>query len=199
MAKFPIGGRRRFLMGLLIAAGVALLPGVLRPARAQKALAATPACDDDDEPTPAQTEGPFFAPNSPERARLAEDGMAGTPITLTGTVLDRSCRPVPGALVEIWHADDNGDYDNEGFRLRGHQFTGKDGSYRFETIVPGLYPGRTRHFHVKFQARSQPVLTTQLYFPDEPANRRDGLFRPELVMQFTSGDAARFDAVLDIA
>lgn len=199
MTKFPIDGRRRFLMGLLTATGVALLPGVLRPARAQKSLAATPACDDDDEPTPAQTEGPFFTPNSPERVRLVEDGMAGTPITLTGTVLDRSCRPVPGALVEIWHADDNGDYDNEGYRLRGHQFTGKDGSYRFETIVPGLYPGRTRHFHVKFQARSQPVLTTQLYFPDEPANRRDGLFRPELVMQITSGDAARFDAVLDIA
>lgn len=199
MTKFSIDGRRRFLMGLLTATGVALLPGVLRPARAQKSLAATPACDDDDEPTPAQTEGPFFTPNSPERVRLVEDGMAGTPITLTGTVLDRSCRPVPGALVEIWHADDNGDYDNEGYRLRGHQFTGKDGSYRFETIVPGLYPGRTRHFHVKFQARSQPVLTTQLYFPDEPANRRDGLFRPELVMQITSGDAARFDAVLDIA
>jgi protocatechuate 3,4-dioxygenase beta subunit len=125
--------------------------------------------------------------------------MAGAPITLAGLVLSRSCRPVANVLVELWHADDSGAYDNEGYRLRGHQFTGVDGSYRFETIIPGLYPGRTRHFHLKFQARSQRVLTTQLYFPEEPANRRDGLFRPELVMQIKSGNIARFDAVLDIA
>jgi protocatechuate 3,4-dioxygenase beta subunit len=102
-------------------------------------------------------------------------------------------------MVEIWHADDSGEYDVDGMRLRGHQFTGADGSYRFETIVPGLYPGRTRHFHLKFQAASEPVLTTQLYFPGEPANRRDRLFRPELVMRIGSGSSvAHFDTVLDI-
>jgi protocatechuate 3,4-dioxygenase beta subunit len=105
-------------------------------------------------------------------------------------------------LVELWHADQEGVYDNDGYRLRGHQFTGPDGSYRFETILPGLYPGRTRHFHVKYQAPDQPVLTTQLYFPGEPDNRRDRIFSPELLLVLAEGDAAtvaRFDAVLDLA
>jgi hypothetical protein len=62
---------------------------------------------------------------------------------------------------------------------------GGEGRYRFRTILPALYPGRTRHYHIKVQAPERPVLTTQLYFPDEPANRRDGLFRPELAMRIT--------------
>ena len=69
-----------------------------------------------------------------------------------------------------------------GFRLRGHQFTDDAGPYRLETVVPGLYPGRTRHIHVKVQAPDGPVLTTQLYFPGEPGNARDGIFQPELVL-----------------
>jgi protocatechuate 3,4-dioxygenase beta subunit len=191
--------RRRFLTGL-ITAGVAglTLPALRATAYAQADLSATPACDDGDEPTPVQTEGPYFTPNSPERTMLREAAMAGTPITLTGFVLTRSCRPVAGALVELWHANDAGEYDNEGFGLRGHQFTGADGRYVFETIVPGLYPGRTRHFHLKFQAPNQPVLTTQFYFPGEPGNAGDGIFDPALLLRI-SGDVARFDTVLDLA
>ena len=67
--------------------------------------------------------------------------------------------------------------------------------------MPAIYPGRTRHYHVKVQAPQQAVLTTQLYFPDEPGNRRDGLFRRELLMRTAdAGDglAARFDFVLDL-
>ena len=129
---------------------------------------------------------------------LREAGMAGTPIDLVGLVLTQSCIPVPGVMVELWHADDQGVYDNEGFRLRGHQFTGANGSYQFGTIVPGLYPGRTRHFHLKFQAPDQPVLTTQFYFPGEPGNASDRIFRPELLLQITDGPErlARFDTVL---
>jgi len=186
--------RRRFVGGLA-AFGVAGL--LLRRAGAQDSLAPTPACDDGDDPTPRQTEGPFFTPSSPERSSLREDGMAGTPIALSGVVLTRACRPVAGALVDLWHADDSGAYDNEGFRLRGHQFTDGDGRYRFETIVPGLYPGRTRHFHVKYQAPDQPVLTTQLYFPGEPGNERDRIFRPELLMR-VEGEVASFVTVLDV-
>ena len=197
-----IHARRRFLQGLIITGLAGLLSASPKSASAQNSRPPTPACDDDDEPTPAQTEGPFFTRNSPERSDLREPGMAGTPLVLTGHVLTRSCRPVAGALVELWHADDEGVYDNEGYRLRGHQFTASDGSYRFETIRPGLYPGRTRHFHVKYQAPDRPVLTTQLYFPDEPANRRDRIFSPELVLALSEGDGrsiARFDAVLDMA
>jgi protocatechuate 3,4-dioxygenase beta subunit len=153
-------------------------------------LPPTPACgdDDDDDLTPAQAEGPFFTPNSPQRTSLLEAGMAGTPMLLTGYVLSTGCEPIPGALVDFWHADDSGVYDNAGYRLRGHQFTDEAGRYTLETIIPGLYPGRTRHFHVKVQAANQPVLTTQLYFPDEPINTRDGLFIPELLME-GQGDA----------
>ena len=192
--------RRRFLQGLVTTGVAGLLPGFSDLARGQTLRAPTPACDDGDEPTPSQTEGPYFTRNSPERSMLREAGMPGTRIALTGFILTRSCRPLADVLVEIWHADDAGNYDNEGYRLRGHQFTGADGTYRFDTIVPGLYPGRTRHFHLKFQASGQPVLTTQFYFPGEPGNERDRIFRPELLMEIAdgAGKVARFDTVLDM-
>lgn len=145
-------------------------------------LPATPPCDDHDEPTPSETEGPYFKPNSPERSSLLEPNIDGTRLVLTGRVLTTDCKPVAHALLDWWHADNEGDYDNRGFRLRGHQYTDKNGNFQLETIVPGLYPGRTRHFHVKVQAPNKPVLTTQLYFPNEPGNRRDGLFNPKLLM-----------------
>ena len=168
----------------------------------QQALAPTPACHNGEMPTRPQIEGPFFKPASPLRGDLREPSMAGRPAELAGFVLTRSCRPVAGALIELWHADDQGEYDNTGFRLRGHLFADAKGHYAFKTIMPGLYPGRTRHFHIKVQAAAEsPVLTTQLYFPDEPANRRDGLFRRELVMRIAEapgGFAAHFDFVVDI-
>lgn len=99
------------------------------------------------------------------------------------------------ALLDFWHADEEGDYDNAGFRFRGHQFTDGEGRYRLETIVPGSYPGRTRHIHVKLQARGGPVLTTQLYFPGEAGNSRDGLFRPQLLVRPEKPGLVSFDFV----
>ena len=167
---------------------------------AQPALAPTPACHNGEMPTRPQIEGPFFKPASPLRGDLRETGMAGRPAELAGFVLTRSCRPVAGALIELWHANDQGEYDNTGFRLRGHLFADAKGHYAFKTIMPGLYPGRTRHFHIKVQAAAEsPVLTTQLYFPDEPRNQEDDFYRPELTMQVTASDdvlRARFDLVL---
>ena len=162
-------------------------------------LPPTPACDDGDDPTPEQSEGPFFTPDSPERASLLEPGLAGTRLVVGGSVLATDCTPVGGALLEFWHADGGGEDDNEGYRLRGHQFASRSGRYRLETIVPGLYSGRTRHIHVKAQAPDRPVLTTQLYFPDEPDNATDGIFDPALVMMVRKTQAvwtARFDFVL---
>ncbi len=160
-------------------------------------LAPTPACADDNDPTASQTEGPFFTPNSPEKTSFLADVDRGTPMVLAGSVLTNACQPVARALLDVWHSDDEGRYDNEGYRLRGHLFTDSQGRYRLETIVPGLYSGRTRHLHVKVQAR-QPgaVLTTQLYFPGEAANNRDGIFRPELLMQVKEG-AGRKDATFN--
>jgi protocatechuate 3,4-dioxygenase beta subunit len=165
-------------------------------------LTPTPECgDDDDDPTPAQTEGPYYTPNTPERTSLLEAGMAGTKLVLTGSVLTTGCTPVAQALVDFWQADNAGQYDDAGFRLRGHQFTDAQGRYRLETVVPGLYPGRTRHIHVKVQAPNRPVLTTQLYFPGEARNASDGIYRQELliaVRDVTGGKEADFDFVLNI-
>lgn len=164
-------------------------------------LPPTPACgDDDDEPTAAQTEGPYFTPGSPERASLIEPGINGTRLVVAGSVLSTGCAPIAKALVDFWQCDDAGVYDNTGFKLRGHQFTDGQGRYRLETIVPGVYPGRTRHIHLKVQAPNRPVLTTQLYFPNEPANARDGIYRSELEMQVRSvsgGQEGAFDFVLE--
>lgn len=166
---------------------------------AQAPLQPTPACHDGDEATLAQTEGPFFKPSSPERIELIEAGMAGQPIELAGFVLSRNCKPVAGVLLDFWQADGNGNYDNSGFRLRGHQFTDADGRFRLKTVVPGAYVGRTRHIHVKVQPRGGRVLTTQLYFPGEAKNRSDGLFRKELLVRTAKNQgwlAGRFDFVI---
>ncbi len=184
-----------------IASGIGLAGVNLDEALAQADLMPTPACHDGDEPTRRETEGPYFKPRSPERSDLREAGTTGRPIELSGTVLTRSCRPVAHALVDLWHANDGGEYDNRGFKLRGHVFTDVAGRYRFRTVMPGLYPGRTRHYHLKVQAPGRGVLTTQSYFPDEPRNKADGLFRRELVMRLAEAEdglAARFDVVLDI-
>ena len=128
--------------------------------------------------------------------------MTGTPMVLTGHVLSRRCQRVTRALLDFWQADDQGRYDNDGYRCRGHQFTDEMGRYRLETIMPGQYSGRTRHLHVKVQASNRPILTTQLYFPGEPRNARDGIFNPALLMAIQNtaeGQIARFDFVLDMA
>jgi protocatechuate 3,4-dioxygenase beta subunit len=148
------------------------------------------------ERTAPQTEGPFFKPNSPERRSLLETSFGGEKIILTGVVLSRACKPVPKALLDFWQADDAGEYDNRGFRYRGHQFSDAEGRFRLETIVPAVYPGRTRHIHVKVQAPGRSVLTTQIYFPGEPANRRDSPYREELAMRKGAGEG-RFDFVIE--
>jgi protocatechuate 3,4-dioxygenase beta subunit len=190
--------RRQFLLNVgMLAAGLELSSA---DAALTQEIAPTPACHDGDEPTFRQTEGPFFKPSSPERSDLRESGASGRPFELSGFVLTRRCRPLGGAFVDLWHAGDKGKYDNIGFRYRGHVITKSDGSFRFRTIMPELYSGRTRHYHVKVQAPGSRLLTTQLYFPNEPANLRDGLFQRELLMRVAdsrAGLSGRFDFVLN--
>jgi protocatechuate 3,4-dioxygenase beta subunit len=155
-------------------------------------LRATPSCQDGhEEATPDQTEGPFYTPQAPRRSSLVTAGMPGTPLLLTGDVVDSSCRPVRGALLDFWQADAAGRYDNDGFTLRGHQFADARGRFGLRTIVPGLYPGRTRHIHVKVQRPHGDVLTTQLYFPGEPRNRSDSIFDDALVMDVLRAGSTR--------
>lgn len=195
--------RRGFLAASLIASDVLFnrTDGGLDAIAATVGVEPTPACADADDITPPQTAGPFFKPRSPERKSLIESGIQGSKIVLEGNVRSTHCKPVAGALVDIWQADGNGAYDNAGYRLRGHQFADGAGRYRFETVVPGLYPGRTRHFHVRVQAPNRPALTTQLYFPGEPENKRDFIFNAKLVVALSGlpgSKTAKFDFVLDL-
>ncbi|WP_455269826.1 dioxygenase family protein [Rhizobium herbae] len=182
--------RRHLLIGF--AAVPIVLPGFGHAAGSPAQLSPTPACSDDDDLTSAQTEGPYFTPESPEKQDFASDAPGGERMTLAGYVLTEDCRPVSKALIELWHANESGIYDNSGYKLRGHQFTDDEGKWWFETIVPGTYPGRTRHYHLKVQRAGGSVLTTQLYFPGEPLNERDRIFNASLLLDVSSTDDGQF-------
>jgi protocatechuate 3,4-dioxygenase beta subunit len=151
-------------------------------------------------PTSESTEGPYFKAGSPEKSSLVTAGMEGTRILLIGSVLTKSCKPVAGAKVDIWQANAKGEYDNSGYALRGYVRTDANGQYRIETIVPGEYPGRTPHIHVKVEPPGGKVLTTQLYMPNVASNARDSIFRTELVLQIIQGPplAGAFVFVVDL-
>jgi protocatechuate 3,4-dioxygenase beta subunit len=117
--------------------------------------------------------------------------MAGTRLSITGFVVTADCQSIPGARVDFWQADDHGKYDNSGYTLRGYTLTDANGRYTMATIVPGLYPGRTRHIHVKVGPSGGQTLTSQLYFPNEPANARDSIFDKRLIMDVKDAGSAR--------
>lgn len=175
-------------------------------------------------PTPRQTLGPFYPEKPPldsdnDLVRVdGRDALAAGVITdLTGRVLDRAGQPVDDARIEIWQCDANGRYhhpraprkdrdpDFQGF---GTFTTGTDGQYRFRTIRPVPYPGRTPHIHFRVVAPGVPELVTQMYIKGHPLNERDwilrraGEHRDRLLVEFEpaeDGDAeqrARFDIVL---
>src|SRR5262249_51021742 len=166
--------RREFLT---VAAGLtALAAGAPRAAAQTPPLTPTPSCPGSVPPTARQTEGPYCKPDSPQRASLLEPGIAGTKIVVTGMVLSTTCQPVARALIDVWHADDRGAYDTGGFRLRGHQFTDDRGRYRLETLLPGIYDGPARHYHVEERAPHRPVRPPQLCFTTWHLNAMDTTF-----------------------
>jgi protocatechuate 3,4-dioxygenase beta subunit len=119
--------------------------------------------------TQPQMEGPYYKADTPERTVLFEEGMPGTRLILAGYVLDQNCQPLPEAWLDFWQADANGEYDNTGYRLRGHQFTDAQGRYYLDTVLPGLYLSRPiEHIHVKVRLEGGQEITTQLYFPQQP-------------------------------
>lgn len=199
--------RRRLLELGLALPPLALLPAgaerLLEQASAATLLEATPAIADADDPTPRLAEGPYFTPDSPRRRTIVPAGAPGTRLTLTGRVLTTAGRPVARALVDFWQCDARGVYDTDGSRFRGHQLTDARGRYRLFSVVPGLYPGRTKHIHVKVQAPGRPVLTTQLFFPGIPRNRTDRIFAADCLVggwRLVRGRRlARFDFVLALA
>jgi protocatechuate 3,4-dioxygenase beta subunit len=184
-------------LGIALAGAESLFDSV---GAAAAPLQTTPACDDGDDPTPELTEGPYFSSGSPRRRSLLTNSMRGTRLTITGYVLTTACKPIRRAKLDFWQADASGEYDNDGYRLRGHQFTDAAGRWRLDTIVPGLYTGRTRHIHVKVQRPGGEVLTTQLFFPGVSANRSDRLYESALLLRrwrrVSNRRTARFDFVL---
>lgn len=134
-------------------------------------------------PTPEVEEGPYYKPGSPLRTKLYEEGVQGEKLTLTGYVLDADGKPVPHAWLDFWQADGKGEYDNAGYRLRGHQYTDESGRYILETVIPAGYAIRTPHIHAKVRANDEsPVITVQLFFPGVDTNREDFLYRDDLLV-----------------
>jgi protocatechuate 3,4-dioxygenase, beta subunit len=210
--------RRRFLKGLALAAAAATAPQLVRvPQALAKDLILTP----------RQTEGPFYPDPLPldkdnDLVRVGNDGTpAGGTIThLTGRILDRTGRPIKNALVEIWQVDHHGVYLHEGsaggdrrdthFQGFGRFETASTGEYRFRTIKPVAYPGRTPHIHVGVTLKGHDRWTTQCYIKGEPRNDDDGVLgyirdrkqRESVIVDFlpVKGSpeelAARFDIVM---
>jgi len=123
--------------------------------------------------------------------------MAGTRVLLTGRVITSQCAPVAGAIVDVWQADDAGAYDLKGYRLRGKVTADAQGTYAIETILPGLYPGRTRHIHVKISIPGGATVTTQVYFPNENANKTDGIFDAAMLAKMSDGAGGAKVATID--
>jgi len=178
--------RRPWLLGAAAAVASVAAPAWLTPALAQNTLPATPR-----RPTPGQTEGPFYPVRLPDDhdGDLLRHGNRrydrGQPVWLDGVVTDLDGRPVQGAVVEIWQCDHDGHYHHPGdgnradpaFQGFGRVGVGSDGRYRFRTLRPAAYSGRTPHIHVKVRLDRMELLTTQLYVAGDPGNERDFLWR----------------------
>lgn len=177
----PVGGHR--LPRRAIAAAGLALPALWLAPRAQPAAAR--------RPTPAQTEGPFYPVALPadSDADLLRNGAlryaASQPAWVEGTVSDLDGRPLRGGQVEIWQCDEAGHYHHPGdgdradraFQGFGRVAVDADGRWRFRTLRPVPYGGRTPHIHFKVKLGPRELLTTQLYVAGAPGNARDGLWR----------------------
>ena len=103
-------------------------------------------------------------------------------------------------MAGFWQADGNGEYDNEGYTLRGHQYTDENGKYMLVTVVPGEYPGRTPHIHIKVKSPSGQEITSQLFIPGVVKNRTDNIYDEALLMEVKDakdGKIATFNFVID--
>ena len=179
------------------AAATTTAPG---PTGAPTSAAVATTCRAPATPMVAMTEGPYYKANPPQRSVLYSSGMAGTRLVLSGLVLTRSCVPIASARVDFWQADGNGAYDNAGYSFRGYQMTDAQGRYELDTVVPGQYPGRTEHIHVKVTPPGGATITSQLYFPSSTRNESDGIFSPAMLVTLTPGTPlrGRFDFIVNL-
>lgn len=178
-----LSGRRQVMLQALRAAAVVAAPAIVRPVVAQGRSALVP--------TPRQTEGPFYPVSLPADSDgdLLRNGALrygqGQPVWVEGRVTDTQGVPLSGGTVEIWQCDAAGHYHHPGdggkaapaFQGFGRVTLGRDGRYRFRTIRPAPYTGRTPHIHFKVLLPGRELLTTQMYVEGEPGNARDFLWR----------------------
>ncbi len=148
-------------------------------------------------------EGPFYTAGAPERSVLYEDGAPGKRLDLTGRVFNTDGKPVTHALLDVWQTDDDAQYDNEGFGMRGRLYTDDRGFYRLKTLIPKPYDVGNRfrpaHIHFKVSAPDGPILTTQLYIKGDPHIAADPHARPSRMIRpkpAGRGTAGRFDFVV---
>ena len=206
--------RRRFVIESAAAASAALVTQFAPSA----AHAATP--------TPRQTKGPFYpkilpldSDNDLTRVEGRSDRAKGEVTDVSGRVLDERGRPIRKARVEIWQCDANGRYHHprdtngdlepdDAFQGYGQFITDDEGAYRFRTIKPVPYPGRTPHIHFNVSGEGIEPLSTQMYVKGEPGNRRDGIYNSvrdkvlrdsiTVVLESSAADAAVLEGSFDI-
>lgn len=154
-------------------------------------LAATPVLAHERPPTPRMTEGPFYPRRFPadmdaDLTRVAgrASPAMGTLLDVSGRVLDRRGAPVSQASVEVWQCDAMGQYHHvgespgdEGFQGFGVAKVDAEGRYRFRTIKPVPYSGRTPHIHFLVKVGAQARLVSQMFVEGDPGNSRDGIYR----------------------
>ena len=182
MSVNPLPSRRALLVR-----GAGLVAATAAPVWLTPALAQGQAL----RPTPSQTEGPYYPVALPADTDgdLLRTGAAAYPkgqaAWITGSVTDTRGTPLAGGVIEIWQCDQDGHYHHPGdggradpaFQGFGKVTLGKDGRYRFRTLKPAPYSGRTPHIHVKVKLEGQTLLTTQFYVQGDPGNARDFLWR----------------------
>ncbi len=157
--------------------------------------------------TPRDAEGPFY-PITPQKDKDADltkvvgklGTAKGTIIEIYGQVLDTNLQPIEGATIDLWQANSFGKYhhphDNsdapidEHFQSWAIIQSGKEGKFRFKTVMPGAYPyqakpedQRTPHIHMKIGKHGYEPVLTQMYFPDQEQNKTDGLYQRKTAEQ----------------
>ena len=132
--------------------------------------------------TEPDIEGPYYREGIPVRSNLNIHGDVGEPLTFAGTVTDLACVPIANAVVELWQANPQGDYDTSSSEKRyyGQVATDAEGAFSFTTLMPGRYLNgptyRPAHLHLKVWVGNERKLTTQIYFDDDPYNESDAWY-----------------------
>lgn len=163
--------RRRALLAMSVAAAVTELPA-----------------SDANLPTEALGLGPFYKEGAPLRNSLREPGLSGRPLRVEGRVMNTAGQSLSGAVVEMWHVNAEGNYDNDGFRFRGKVKAGGHGAYWFETFQPVAYSSRCAHVHVRVSAPGHTTLATEIQFAGDPVAAKDRGSRKSLAMTTVEKD-----------